>query len=266
MSNIYKSHVLVAKFIMRRFAFNNNGNGLFVSRLCLNDLKIINDPIKTLDTIENYYTEKAELFLAKEIEMKMGETLKKIRNKLLKNKNDIKLNKDDALNIKRFFKYSLIRNREFINEVIDGSEMLNEVNGLNHSYFILNSGNIDFQLDNSSIYILINKSNSNFVCPHNLIYFVYIDNLNTIIPCITFDKKIVLGLCLNGKHNLISCSIFKDKTIVENINYFAYIMENSRKESYIIGDKEDLEYIIMQEYKEEDFLKYGLNIQKKQSI
>ena len=42
--------------------------------------------------------------------------------------NEVLKNKDDVYNIRLFFKYTLIRDKRFINEVIDGSEMVKEIN------------------------------------------------------------------------------------------------------------------------------------------
>jgi len=105
------NHVQIPKLLMEPFS-RKTEEGLKVYYLDFDDYEIHEEKINCLGAMPNYYNHQTETFLDKEVENKVGDVFKSVREISTNTLPDcfiIKANEEE--NIKRFFAYCLIRSR-----------------------------------------------------------------------------------------------------------------------------------------------------------
>lgn len=233
--DVHKSHILLAKLLLKPYAFKTI-DGKCVKLLDIKSNNIKQEKIQTLDAILNYYDNNMEIFLDKKIESPFGDTVDKIKHIFLKNK-EINIKQYELNNIRKFFQYSVTRNKRFYNKM---SNIMSPISiNFDHSSFLCFTPATDIMFQKKQISIMIsNKNNtSGFVCPYNVITICNLEN--TIYLIIAISSKIAIILDLHKESNQVDV-IEVDDDIICKINCEAYLTEKYQQNKYLVGLEKDL--------------------------
>lgn len=175
-----KSHVQIPKTILEKFSFseiefNENNKPVpidFVYCLDLDRKTIIKENIKTLNTIEGYYSSDMETFLSI-IEGQTGEIKKEAKR--FYNDKISQYNIDQDM-VKNFARFAFLRSKLALNEAnkpTNVSYMLNLL-GYNtnksHEDLLMHPEALQGAFDNYDVTVFENHSNVDLVVPRNCIY------------------------------------------------------------------------------------------------
>lgn len=242
-ADIYKSHVLLPKQLMKPYSIKQGKEGKVVNVLHLPELNITQEKINDLDAEEKYFHPVIEDFLDKQIESKFSNVIDKVRGFLFK-KQDIKLTRNDLQIIRKFFQFTFARSKEVFQSILDGSVLLKHVSGITHSVLFGYVNGSDYIFDKKRVSFIVNETNNKhgFVCPHNVVYYFYNEDEKRHNLAITISSKLIvcLNIDIEDDKNVNIMSFHKDEDI-DLINTATYITEKNHKSQYIIGNIEDLE-------------------------
>lgn len=243
----YKSHIQLSKVLLRPYQERNSGDiTYFVNYLDLKDLSLHRNKLNEIDCNEgNYFDENVEDFLGKEIEGKVRLVFDKVKNII--NKKEVsspKFTANDMDFIRSFFMYSFIRNKDFFTTLKAHSTFAPLIKNFSHSIIFGFTDSIEKFFFKKQIGFISNKTNINFVCPHNLIYYVFVENLKTYCLVIPINKELAVFIDLEHESNQINVIEVLNCEHIRSLNYAAYLTERNHSNSFIVGKAKDLENLL----------------------
>ena len=249
MSEVKNNHVQISKFLMKPFAHPTK-DGEKVYYLDLTTKEIHEEKIKKLGTEAEYYYPKTEEYLNKEVESKVGDAFKVLKN-VSKTMIPFQLTETDTRNIQRLFAYAFLRGDELKKATIRSSTYLQFFSQKDQTELIINTPqHVIEYFSNFFFDILINKSVVNFVLPHSCMYgLVSVDKQNhkdihywcmPISPkcCALLIPKEHQNIFMNG--NIIRGLYIDNDDEIRQHNDIALESENTFSKKFIVGDKSEL--------------------------
>ena len=243
----YKSHIQLSKVLLRPYQEKNtNDDTYYVNLLNLQDYTYQRKKLNEIDCDKGeYFNQAVEDFLAKEIESKINTEIDKAREAIDSSQNHS--NRFTMTDIKFFrslFKYYYIRNVDFYNIFLEKSITSRILPNITHSNLFGFDKSIDKFFADKKIGFIINKTSIGFVCPHNVIYYVFSEIQNTFFLVITLKKELAIFIDISQSSNNIDVIEIYESENVYMLNLAAYYTEKNHTNPYIVGRKVELERLL----------------------
>jgi hypothetical protein len=202
--------------------------------------KITEEKINELGTIEDYFTEKAEDFLCKNIEQPFGRIAAKVKVFEKKKIQTLTINKEESEAILRFFHFAWIRSEKILSEINKHSTVAQFLGDYKtEDLFILNQN----FFSKYKVNILLNRTDINFVLPKNCFFqvfskekeLIYILPFSPRTAFILVTEKEVRNYVVDGKE--FYNEVHETKTL-ENLNVVAYKSEQQMDNKFIVSKTE----------------------------
>lgn len=237
-----KSHVLLTRQLLKSYHIDKV-EGKKVNVLNLDTMTIDILKVNEIDVLENYYYPSIERGLDRYIESPLGNVVDDIRN-FIKNGSTKRLSNNSLNIIRRFFQFSILRNKEFFDKFLKTFDFSSFIPDMSHNMMLAFASVTDKDFIKKEISIVVNRTNKHFVCPHNVVYYFYNHNLKKFNLAITINKDLIFCMDLNSESDHIRIFEVLEENLVQEINYYAYLTEKKSKEKYIVGCLNDLKEII----------------------
>lgn len=236
----YKSHIVLVKQLIKPYHFKTE-EGKKVKFYNLQTKQIEQEKLKNIDVEDKYFDSIMEEFLDKNIESPFADTISKLE-KMLDSNSTTELTIKDLDIIRRFFQFSLLRNKGMFKKVSNDSDFASLIQGFNHSVMLSFSPATNDYFKDKRISIIRNIANNGygFVCPHNVIYYFKNPLYKEFDLAITINQKTIL--CLNIKHesNHVDILELEDDLDIRALNFAAYSIEKNHNLKYVVGKESDL--------------------------
>lgn len=256
--NTYKSHIVLVRQLVRPYQIKTT-DGKQVKYLDLKTKTIKQIKVKDIDAEEKYFDETMEEFLNIGIETPFADTIRKLET-MLSSKSTKGLNSKDLDVLRRFFQFSILRNKEMYEKILKESALLPLIQGFNPSVMLTFSHTTDDFFKNKRISIIRNNTQNDygFVCPHNVVYYFWNPFYQELDIAISVNRKTILCLNIMQENNRVDILELEDDLDVRAINCATFLTELNHGAQYIVGKEDDLKRLI------EDI--EGIESQKKDSI
>ena len=240
----YKSHILLVRQLVRPYQIKTT-DGKQVKYLDLKTESIQQIKVKDIDSEEKYFDEIMEDFLDKNIESPFAETISKLE-RMLNNNSTKGLTIKDLDIIRRFFQFSLLRNKEMFKKIVNDATFASLLQGFNPSVMLAFSHSTDEYFKNKRITIIRNLTSNgyNFVCPHNVVYYFKNSFYKEFDLAISVNQKIIVCLNIKQESNHVDILELEDDSDIRTLNCAAYLVEKNHGLKYVVGKEDDLKRLI----------------------
>lgn len=250
MSEVKNNHVQLSKFLMKPFAHKTQ-DGKKVYYLDIQTGRILEEKINKLGTKPEYYYPETEDFLNKEVENKVGDVYRKLKD-VAKDDSNFQLTGLDFQNIKRLFSYALIRGEKYQQEMKKSStypQFLHDK--LQTELIIRTPQHVEEFFNGNFVNILVNKSGVDFVLPHSCMYLMSSitkqPHEELKIWCMPISPKCSVLLIPNTHRDMFMSNGIIHKILITNYdeirhhNDMALESEILLSNMFIVGDIPELE-------------------------
>ena len=234
-----KSHVIIPKFILKKFSYDTS-EGKKVKYVDCEKKKILEEKIKELGIIENYYSDHVEKLLSKEFETKIGRLIKDINDCIL---NDELYKLNDVINkkiVRDFFKITLLRDPNLHNLVINNTYKHRGI--LLNKNHVLELNNVVKEYDNNKIYIFVNLCHIGLIASYTLCHLLTFPEDELLI--IPVAPNLVFGLSIHKQDEEIEVQLTNTELDIDKLNLTIYKCEKNRNNSFVVGREEDLNRLL----------------------
>jgi len=252
------SHIQIPKAILRNFSFREyktNENGRIVKRdvvyfLDLNRQVIQKGNIKSLGTVEGYYSAEMENYLGTYVEGPLGSLMKDAKqfhqDKISKYEIDYNI-------IKNFARYAFLRSGLVLNKVNKPNAVKSALGALGYNTektqedLLKHPEALQGIFDNYDVNVFENNSAVDLVAPRNCIYDMRHDKSGNIIWFIPFSPRLAFVLIDKQDAPAEKGSVFtsNDDQIIRNMNRHALKCEVEANNSFIASQrKQELEELM----------------------
>jgi hypothetical protein len=262
----YNSHVQITKALLRAFS-EKTDDGYKAWYLDYSDWQIKQEKIKVLGTQREYYSQEMEDFLKTEIEGKVGDVFKKIRDFCKQNIIDhISFDGVEIQNILHFFAYSMLRGKDVLKKTNDSSIFSQFIEGGFTAEHILRIPvpAINYFQEYCPT-ILKNQTETPFLIPFSCIYTAHQHCFPSKRPLWLLPISPKCSLMLyhldDRKDHEGKCYIIDRSDVIDSLNAKAFHDEIVSGSNFLVGSKLELERLqdILQH---DEHIRNLFNIQK----
>lgn len=236
------SHIQITQAILKGFAHRSE-DGYKVFYLDLSDNNIKEEKINKLGTELNYYDADVEKFLNDEVENKIGELIKQMKDFEKGKYVKFIFTPEIHVIIRRFFKYSFIRSTKIV-KIANKKSELASVLGLcttNNIIKFVDDSILDPFYNSYDSDIIINSSKVEFVAPRNCFYSIhtegkfakYVLPISPKIGFILIRKSELNCVYINGQHHYMNIT---DDEIARGFNKNALLSELEFNNDFIVAN------------------------------
>jgi len=240
----YKSHIVLVKQLIKPYCFKTQ-EGKQVKFYNVKTNQIEQDKLNSLDVETEYFDSTTEECLDKYVESPFADTVLKLEKMMDSNLTEGITLKDLDV-IRRFFQFSILRNKEFFKKILNESAFSSLMQGFSPSIMLAFSNVTNSKFKNKRISIIRNITSKDygFVCPHNVVYYFKNPFHKLFDLAITINTKTILCLNLEQECDYIDIIELNNELDVRAINCAAYLVEKNHSVEYIVGKENDLKRLI----------------------